>query len=275
MHRKSLVIMGVIIAIILSSSACVPIITQTSPTATLNPCSPANISSGIQHISDLMREFDDVTFVASMAPKEQLSYLILNLQDIRRRTDSNNTPTCIAKLNSAAVNYMNEVILFLAHYMGSIDATQVNTERINSQSLRVTYEEEYARLTGTTYTSLTPIPTIPVAEIQATDTPSPTQTVIENNESPTETEAIEVIVTNLGPSSINLHDSPDLAARVVGFLNPQENAKAIARTNIGDWILIAYSKAQGGGGWVYTKLVQTDRSIELLPIAGKTATPQP
>jgi hypothetical protein len=275
MHRKSLIIMGVIIAIIFSSSACVPIITQTPPTATLNPCSPANISSGIQHISDLMREFDDVTFVASMAPKEQFSYLILNLQDIRRRTDSNNTPICIAKLNSAAVNYMNAVILFLAHYMGSVDAAQVNTERITSQSLRVAYDEEYSRLTGTTYTSPTPIPTIPVAEIRATDTPSPTQTDVENNESPTETEAIEVIVTNPGPSSINLHDSPQLTARVVGFLNPQENAQAIARTNIGDWILIAYSKAQGGGGWVFTKLVQTDRSIELLPIAGQTATPQP
>ena len=151
MLRKSLVIMGVIIAVTLSSSACVPIIAQTPPTATLNPCSSANISSGIQRISDLMREFDDVTFVASMAPKEQLSDLILNLQDIRRRTDLNGTPACIAKLHSTAVNYMNEVTLFLAHYMGGLDATQVDTERITSQNLRIAYEEEYAHLTGATY----------------------------------------------------------------------------------------------------------------------------
>ncbi|MDR3576601.1 MAG: hypothetical protein P4L50_22265 [Anaerolineaceae bacterium] len=276
MLRKFLIIMGAIIIVTLLSSACVPGITQTPPTATPDPCSPANISSGILRISNLMREFDDITFVSSMAPKDQLSNLILNLQDVRRRTDTYNPPACIAKLQSTAVNYMNGVILFLAHYMGGIDVSQINIERSNSQTLRNAYEEEYAHMTGAVYISPTPVPTEnPLAEVQATDTPTPTQTATESNESPTETEAIEVIVTNAGPSSINLHDYPDISARLVGYLNPQENAQAIARTKSGDWILIAYSKAKGGTGWVFTKLVQTDHSVELLPISGQTPTPKP
>ncbi len=277
MLRKFLIILGAVITVTLSNSACAPAIAQTPPTATPDPCSPTNLSSGIQHVSDLMREFDDITFVASMAPKEQLSNLILNLMDVRRRTDSGSPPVCVAKLQSSAVNYMNGVILFLAHYMGSIDASQIETERINSQTLRNAYEEEYAHMTGAAYISPTPIPTNSIAQIQATDTPAPdaTQTAEETNESPTQTETIEVIVVNPGPSSINLHDSPDLSARFVGFLNPQENAKAVARTTSGDWILIAYSKAKGGFGWVFAKLVQTDHSIELLPISGLTPTPQP
>ena len=276
MLRKFLVVFGTIITVTLLSGACVPGIAQTPPTATADPCSPANIASGIQRISDLMREFDDITFVASMTPKEQLSNLILNLQDVRRRTDAYNPPACVAKLQSTAVNYMNGVILFLAHYMGGIDASQINTERSNSQSLRNVYEEEYAHMTGATYISPSPIPTNSVAEIQtAPDTPSPTLTATESNESPIETETVEVIVTNPGPSSINLHDSPDVAAKLVGYLNPQENAQAIARTKSGDWIQIAYSKAKGGSGWVFTKLIQTDRSIEVLPISGQTATPNP
>jgi len=222
-----------------------------------------------------MGEFDDVTFVASMTPREQLSDLILNLQDIRRRTDLKTTPVCVAHLQSTAVNYMNEVILFLAHYMGGIDASQVDMERNNSQNLRIAYEEEYAHMTGATYISPTPIPTNTMAEITATDTPTPTQTATENNEEPTNTEAVEVIVTNPGPSTINLHDAPNVTARLVGFLNPQENAQAIGRTNTGDWILIAYSKAEGGTGWVFSKLVQIENSIELLPITDQTATPQP
>ena len=170
---------------------------------------------------------------------------------------------------------MNEVILFLAHYMGGTDVSQINLERNNSQSLRNAYEEEYAHMTGATYISPTPLPTNQIAEIQATDTPSPTQTATPNNESPTETEATEVIVTNPGPSAVNLHNFPDVNARLVGFLNPEENAQAIARTNTGDWILIAYSKAMGGSGWVLAKLIQTDHSVELLPISGQTATPKP
>ena len=96
MLRKFMVIMGAIILVTLLCSACSPEIAQTIPTATItatpDPCSKTNISGGIQRISDLMREFDDITFVASLAPKEQLSDLILNLQDVRRRTDVNNPP---------------------------------------------------------------------------------------------------------------------------------------------------------------------------------------
>jgi hypothetical protein len=279
MLRKFMAIVGAIILVTLLCSACSPEIAQTIPTTTItatpDPCSKANISSGIQRISELMQEFDDITFVASLAPKEQLSDLILNLQDVRRRTDVNNPPVCVAKLQSTAVNYMNEVILFLAHYMGGTDVSQINLERNNSQSLRNAYEEEYAHMTGATYISPTPLPTNQIAEIQVTDTPSPTQTATPNVESPTETEATEVIVTNPGPSAINLHNYPDVNARLVGFLNPEENAQAIARTNTGDWILITYSKAMGGSGWVLAKLIQTDHSVELLPISGQTATPKP
>ncbi|HMD89386.1 MAG TPA: SH3 domain-containing protein [Anaerolineaceae bacterium] len=279
MLHKFLGIMAVILTITLLSSACTPTIAQSIPTATLiatpDPCSNANISAGIQRINILMREFDDDTFVASMTPKEQLSVLILNLQDVRRRTDTNNPPACIAKLQSMAVNYMNEVILFMAHSMGGVAVSQVDIERTNSLSLRNAYEEEYAHMTGVAYISPTPLPTVQVAEILPTDTPTPTQTATQNNENPTETETTEVIVTNPGPLTINLHDAPDISARLVGFLNPQENAEAIARTNSGDWILISYSKAMGGSGWVSAKLVQTDHSIEPLPISGQTATPNP
>lgn len=242
--------------------------TSSGPTATPGDrCSAERLPAETRKVNDLMREFDDITFVANLTPQAQLTEPILQLQGVRRRMEDLDVPPCLQTLRLNGVNYMNAVISYLAHFMGGAAREQVNGEIIASQTLRVAFESEMARLIGATYV---PPPTMSVPTLEATPTLGGTPDLAGTEQAST------VIVTNSSGGTINVRSLPDLASPLLGYMMPGDTAKALARTEDGTWLIIEFPSSPNGMGCVYTELVQVDGPVELLPFAGiATNTPFP
>jgi hypothetical protein len=125
-----------------------------------NPCAPQNILVEVRKVYDRMHKFDDISFVANLTPQDQLADPVLKMQDVRYELEYVDVAECVAPLKQSAINYMNSVIIYLAHFMGGIDRQQVNLEITTSDQLRNTYDAELARLTGADLiqATFTPIP---------------------------------------------------------------------------------------------------------------------
>ena len=117
-----------------------------TPTATPDPCSVESISLYVQQANELMREYDDTTYVANLTLQTQLGDMILKLQDVRRRTEDLELPECLSQLKENEIGYMNSVIQYLAAFMAGGDRTQVTDMIKNTQNLRVSYDTEKQRL---------------------------------------------------------------------------------------------------------------------------------
>ncbi len=276
MPRKLYIICCTCIVLFLLLTACFPEVPPAAPAPTYDSCAPNNIGLEINRVKDLMHEFDDTTFIAKMTPPEQLAGVVLDLQDVRRRTEAVSVPACVSNFQKDAIDYMNAEIKYLAYGMGEFNEDEVATARNSAQKLRGNYEAEYTRLTGVVYAPATDA--VPVR-----NTESPVAVVTEaspvqetpNPLTPTVTLSVEVIVENPGTQPINLRAYPSMTAQPVGSLNPLENARAIARTSAGDWLLLEFAKAEGGQGWVFFRLVKLNRPAEQLPIQDFTPTPTP
>lgn len=243
-----------------------------TPSSTPNPCAPNQIGKEIDKINELMRAFDDATFIANLTDQKLLAQPIMEMQAIRRQVENLEMPSCLKNLQVSAISYMNMVINYLAHFMGGISQEQINAEIAASQNLRIAYEEEIARQIGATYV---PPPTrIPVTPA----TPKPTQ---ENNSSSTQpAEKTPVadpkfIVTNTSQASINIRLEPSLTSAIVGYLQPEETAQAIGRTTDSEWIAILLTNSSIAYAWVYSENVTLNVPVEQLPTPDPTPTGVP
>jgi hypothetical protein len=131
-----------------------------SITATEDPCAAQNISGEVRKVYDRMHKFDDISFVANLTPQDQLAAPVLKMQDVRYELEYVDVAECVAPLKQAAINYMNSVIIYLAHFMGGVDRQQVNLEITAADELRNLYDGELERLTGADLIqpTFTPIP---------------------------------------------------------------------------------------------------------------------
>lgn len=233
-------------------------------TSTPDMCAPNNVTKEVQKVHDLMREFDDINFIANVTPQQNLSPLILELLGVRRKAESVEVAVCVTALQVSAVNYMNVVISYLANFMGGSERDAINQQITSSQNLRIVYEAELARLIGATY--------IPPATI----TPAPTS---ETQETPTAAVPAvtgpEVIAKNVGNTPANLRDAPSFEALKVGELAIGDSARALARTPAGDWILIQFPGVPNNLAWVYSNLVQLDAPFSDLPVVAPAPTATP
>lgn len=125
-----------------------------------DPCAAQNILEEVKKVYDLMHKFDDYTFVANLTPQEQLAAPIMKMQDVRYELEQLETAACVQPLKQHAINYMNGVIIYLAHFMGGMDRQQVNMEIRAADELRNAYDTELARLTGSDLmqSTSTPLP---------------------------------------------------------------------------------------------------------------------
>ncbi len=218
-----------------------------------DPCLLENMDDTLTPVHDLMREFDDTTYVATITNQANLTEPILLLQDVRRRAERLEIPACAVTLQQAAVNYMNSVIGYLGLFMAGAEHDQISATINNSQTLRLTYENENARLLGTTYTPP-----------QVENTPETAAA-----EAPVETAAVEVgiTVTNSGTGPVNMRSGPSVDDLVVATLPAGASAAAVGRTDANDWILITY---EGTQGWVSASFVQASAPTENLPVSEST-----
>lgn len=267
MNQRTLISILVILLVSVGLSACGTLQsngnqpTAVIPTPTLDRCSPTNILPEIKKVHDLMRAFDDVSFVANMTPQAQLVNPILKLQDIRRSVENLDLPSCAATLQNDAILYMNAVATTLTHFMGGLQTDMVNKEVSASQQFRVQYETERARLAGVTY--------MPPATVEPQVAPS-------DGSSGTPTPAAIMNVTNDGSNPVNLRSSPNVNGNIVGMIQSKKTLPAIGRTETGDWIAV---RLPDGVAWVFAKLVKLDKPVEQLPVLSSeppaTGTPTP
>ncbi len=215
------------------------------PTATPepDPCAPENISTEVEKIHKLMREFDDASLLASNTPIEQLNSSIADLQRIRRDAEDQPIPSCLTTLKQYQLAHMNTVIttmLFMLGYQG----TDAETENLNqgialARQQHDQYVLELANVLGLTVVAA---PTSASAEgtPQADGTPAPAP----------------LVITNPGPTVVNLRNQPDLNAENLGILDIGASAVVLGRTADALWYQVEFPGQPGQTAWVYASLVQ-------------------
>jgi hypothetical protein len=239
------------------------------PSATPDMCAANNIRKEVKKVYDLMQKFDDTVFVASLTPQQQLPPIVLQLQDVRRQTDNLDIAVCVGTLRLAAVNYQNAAIIYLAHFMGGSPKDQINSEMTDSQNLRKVYDIELSRLLGVPYVppaTSTPQAAAPTAQLTATVlavTPggAPGDMYVQNN----------------GSIPANLRDMPSTDGKKIGELQVGERARVLARTPIGDWVLVEFKGVPNNLAWVFANVVSMNVDISRVPVIApaptSTATP--
>ena len=230
-----------------------------SPTP--NPCTPTNAPGTAKQFANLMREFDDTSYVASFTSKDQLVEPILKLQDVRRRVQAIDAPPCMKDLRKFQIDYMNGVINALAHFLGGAKGEQVQAEIAATRSLRLQYEQEFAKVLGVTYV---PPPTTTPRPTQPSATPAPTNSPAQPTPTSTPTAASPTVTV---VERANLRAGPGTDFELIATLNSGETAAAIGRTEEDDWIQVEFPAAPNGKAWLLARLVSVSVPVEQLPVA--------
>lgn len=215
-------------------------------TPTPDPCLEPALSIEVGKVNKLMREFDDYSTLASNTPQTQLVVIIPELQRVLRESEDQVIPSCLLPLKKLQIQHMQVVVQTLLAFMGSSDPNFINTGIAQARELRQQYDLELARLLGITLQVATPVSTAGVPP-SATVPPTP-------------------VVTNPGPSEINLWSSPNFNAPVSGALAAQQTAVALGRTADNQWIQVEVPNQPGVTAWVIASVAQLSVPIEQLLI---------
>jgi hypothetical protein len=164
LNTKSIIIITAVV--IMVTALCVVgifLITRAKQSSLLteaggNPCAAQNILEEVKKVYDRMHKFDDYSFVANLTPQDQLALPIMQMQDVRYELEQVEIAECVQPLQKHAINYMNSVIIYLAHFMGGVERQQVNVEIVAADEFRSVYDAELARLTGADLVQATTTP---------------------------------------------------------------------------------------------------------------------
>jgi hypothetical protein len=221
------------------------------PTGTPDPCAPENLPAEVEKVHKLMREFDDASLLASNTPIEQLNPSIADLQRIRRGAEDQPVPSCLTSLKQYQLAHMNTVIntmLYMLGYQGNDSDKEVLNQGIAlARQQHDQYILELANVLGLTVVAApTTAPAQGTPEAGATLAPSP------------------VVITNPGPTAVNLRNQPDLNAGNIGILDLGASAVVLGRTADALWYQVEFPGQTGQTAWVYASLVQlSDPTVEL------------
>lgn len=221
--------------------------------ATLDSCAPENISSEIEQVHSLMREFDDASLLASNTPLAQMNPSIGDLQRIRRAAQDQPAPACLVSLKQFQLAHMLTVINTMLGFLSGADAEAINQNIVLARQQHDQYTLEMAGLLG-----LTVVPAS--TQVGPQETPEPVA------ESPSS----EIFVTNPGPSPINIRAQPNLSADTLGLLDINASAIVHGRTADAFWYQIEFPGGDGQTAWVYVSLVQISDPIADLPVINPT-----
>lgn len=261
--------------------------TQPANVATADPCDKATLPDTVKAFTDLTREFDDTSYVASFTPQGQLANVILNLQDVRRRVQTLDTPDCLKTLRKYQIDYMNGVITALVHFLGGAKGDQVQAEIGATRTLRAKYDKELAGVLGITFVAPTgqpqpsalpgtpgPQATTDNSDINGTplpDTPTPGAATATGDPAQTATSepagtATLVTVVVTVTQRANLRRGPGTDFALVATLGANDTATATGRTATGEWIQVENSGGPGGKAWLLASLVTFSVPADQLPV---------
>jgi hypothetical protein len=220
-----------------------------------DPCAPQNISNETAKVSELMREFDDASFVAQYTPSSQLGDAIAELQRIRRSAEVQQIPPCLVGLKGLQIEHMNAVIVTLVILMDPATSPDLINQGIaSSRQLHDEYEVELARLLGITLFAPPTVTAGPTSTALATVAPAETAT------------ASQPFVTNPGPTTLNLRVQPALEAKTLGVLDVGATAVVLGKTPDELWYQIEVPNQPGQTAWVYAQLLQVSVAPTVLPV---------
>jgi len=145
--------------------------TVSTPMATNTPdlCGPSAIPGQVEKVNKNMREFDDASLIAANTPRGQLPPVISNMQRIRRETEDQVVPSCLAVLKQIQLVYMKTEVETLVAFLGGANQDILNKGTALAHQQHNQYALEYARLLGLT----TAHPVTNTPNILLTKTPQP------------------------------------------------------------------------------------------------------
>jgi hypothetical protein len=209
----------------------------TQPTPDL--CAPENIAAEVEKVHRIMREFDDESLLAANTPLDQLNASISKLQSIRRDAEDQPVPECLVTLKRHQLSHMNTVINTLLGFLSGADEESISQSIELARQQHDEYTLELARLLGLTVAAPPSI-----ADGQETT----------------------IVVSNPGPTAVNVMAEPDPAAQSLGILDVGASTMAVGRNTDGSWIQIAVPDEPELTVWVFADLIELSGPMEALPI---------
>ena len=218
-----------------------------APTVVPDPCAPENIMIEIEPIQDLVSEFQDIIYVANFTPQAELTTPILEMQAIRREMQELVVAECSQAVKSAAINYMNSTINYLAFFMGGESKENVDAGIQNSQVLWQVVLTEFNKLFTIAGVISEDLPKIGNAVPPASDT--------------------GIFVSNQGTQGVNVRSQPDLGSVIIASFEPGMQAIGLARNEESDWLLV---NLDGTIGWVFAEMVVASVDVAEFPVPEAT-----
>ena len=108
-----------------------------------------------------MREFDDASILAANVARDKISDAIANLQRIRRESEDQPIPSCLANLKSYQIAHMNSVIQTLIAFMNNSDKQSIDQGVSVARQQHDQYTIELARVLGLPIVTATVNATVP------------------------------------------------------------------------------------------------------------------
>jgi hypothetical protein len=208
------------------------------PTNTPDLCAPDALPGEVGVVHKHMREFDDASLIAANTPRDQLTSVISDMQRIRRESEDQAVPPCLATLKQVQLVYMKTVIETLVVFLGGSSQEVWNQGIDLARKQHNQYALEYAKLLGLTV--IAPPTVTPGAA--STETPQPTKT-------------INYVAVNSGVENVNLFSEPSESSSIVAVLAVGESARALSQNPDGQWLLVEVPGKQGQTAWILASKV--------------------
>ncbi|MBN1449377.1 MAG: SH3 domain-containing protein [Anaerolineales bacterium] len=222
------------------------------PTATPDPCAPENLPAEVEKVHKLMREFDDISLLAPDILREMLYPVISDLQRVRRDVEDLQVPSCLVNLKQYELAHMNTVINVMVYLLRN--GPDANPEVVSQGIAQAKQQHDQYILELANVLGLTVVAAPTTAPVQGTPeaggTPAPAA----------------LVITNSGPTAVNLRDQPDLNAGTIGILDLGANAVVLGRTADALWYQVEFPGQPGQTAWVYASLVQLSDPTAELPV---------
>lgn len=226
---------------------------EPSVTTTPDACAPENLTTQVEGIHRIMREFDDAVALASSITRDLLPDRIEELQRIRREAEDLRPPSCLQSLKDLQLVHMNTVIQTMLAFMNGADEETVSQGLNLGRQIHNQYMIEMARAMGST----------PEAVALPAFGGLAMPTVVDGTVQPTPSVPV---VSNPGPAPVNLRINATLDGQTLGMLDVGGSALALGRSVDGFWTMVEVPGLPGQVAWVYTALVQIAGPAETLPI---------
>lgn len=250
---------------LITSGTALPTAIKVTPTPNL--CDKANIGKEIVKVHNVLREFEQVLFLAQNALPSQMMSPLMKMQDIRHQGETQEAPECLKALKTKRDNYMGARIIHVAHFMGGVAKEQLDKEGEVVNTYQNEYKNELAALLA--QHSLTPMnetpaapPAMPVPPTQPAVTPA--AQLPEPTQPPPAPADTGVVAVNEQGRDLLMRQVPNSEAPATGAFKNGERLPAAAKSQDGIWVQLRLPDNQTA--WVEREWIRLEGDENSLPL---------